>query len=260
MSETKGTSTQLSHSAKTRFYSIGSRLLLFTVILLLAQYLIIAYKDWRSLKKFSANQVKMMADIKHSAFNHELNTYELMGKMILNNISKDEKIIKAFAARDRKTLTELTLPLFDEMKKNYKAKQFHFHIPPAISFLRVQNPKKFNDDLSGFRKTILQANSEKKEISGLEVGVTDLGFRVVKPLFDQNKKHIGSVEYGGDVNSDFIQGFLNNCSREVLEGGLNISVCARTLDNTYKIIGSNFENDNSEDSAAIMEELGNKER
>ena len=259
MSETKGTSAQLSHSTKTRFYSIGSRLLFFTVILLLAQYLIIAYKDWRSLKKFSSNQIKMMADIKHSAFNHELNTYELMGKMILNNISKDEKIIKAFAARDRKTLTELTLPLFDEMKKNYKAKQFHFHIPPAISFLRVQNPKKFNDDLSGFRKTILQANSEKKEISGLEVGVTDLGFRVVKPLFDQNNKHIGSVEYGGDVNSDFIQGFLNNCSREVLEGGLNISVCARTLDNTYKIIGSNFENDNSEDSAAIMEELGNKE-
>lgn len=259
MSETKGTSAQLSHSAKTRFYSIGSRLLFFTVILLLAQYLIIAYKDWRSLKNFSANQVKMMADIKHSAFNHELNMYELMGKIILNNISKDDEIIKAFAARDRKTLTELTLPLFDEMKKNYKAKQFHFHIPPAISFLHVHNPNKFNDDLSGFRKTILQANSEKKEISGLEVGVTDLGFRVVKPLFDQNNKHIGSVEYGGDVNSDFIQGFLNNCSREVLEGGLNISVCARTLDNTYKIIGSNFENDNSEDSAAIMEELGNKE-
>ncbi|UTY27319.1 methyl-accepting chemotaxis protein [Treponema denticola] len=259
MSETKSTSTQLSHSAKTRFYSIGSRLLLFTVILLLAQYLIIAYKDLRSLKKFSANQVKMMADIKHSAFNHELNTYELMGKIILNSVSKDEEIIKAFAARDRKTLTELTLPLFDEMKKNYKAKQFHFHIPPAISFLRVQNPKKFDDDLSGFRKTVLKANSEKKEIYGLEVGVSDLGFRVVKPLFDQNNKHIGSVEYGGDINNDFIQDFLNNCSREVLEGGLNISVCARTLDNTYKIIGSNFENDNSEDSAAIMEELGNKE-
>ena len=259
MSKTTDTSAQLSHSAKTRFYSIGSRLLFFTVILLLAQYLIIAYKDWRSLKNFSANQVKMMADIKHSAFNHELNMYELMGKIILNNISKDDEIIKAFAARDRKTLTELTLPLFDEMKKNYKAKQFHFHIPPAISFLRVHNPNKFNDDLSGFRKTILQANSEKKEIYGLEVGVSDLGFRVVKPLFDQTNKHIGSVEYGGDVNNDFIQNFINNCSREVLEGGLNLSICARTLDNTYKIIASNFENDNSEDSAAIMEELGNKE-
>ncbi|UTD13754.1 HAMP domain-containing protein [Treponema denticola] len=259
MSKTTDTSAQLSHSAKTRFYSIGSRLLLFTVILLLAQYLIIAYKDWRSLKKFSANQIKMMADIKHSALNHELNTYELMGKIILNNISKDDEIIQAFAERDRKTLTELTLPLFDEMKKNYKAKQFHFHIPPAISFLRVHNPKKFDDDLSGFRKTILQANSEKKEIYGLEVGVSDLGFRVVKPLFDQTNKHIGSVEYGGDVNNDFIQNFINNCSREVLEGGLNLSICARTLDNTYKIIASNFESDNSEDSAAIMEELGNKE-
>ncbi|UTY32623.1 methyl-accepting chemotaxis protein [Treponema putidum] len=259
MSETKGTSAITSRTAKTRFHSIGSKLLIFTVILLLIQYLIIGYKDWRSLRKFSEKQIKMMADLKHSAFNHELNTYEIMGKIILDNISKDDKIIKAFAERDRETLTELTLPLFDKMKKNYKAKQFHFHIPPAISFLRVQNPKKFDDDLSGFRKTILQANSEKKEIHGLEVGVSDLGFRVVKPLFDQNNKHIGSVEYGGDVNSDFIQNFLKSCSQEVLEGGLNISICARTLDNTYKIMGSNFENDNSEDSAALMEELGNKE-
>lgn len=259
MSETKDNPTILSRSTKTRFHSIGSKLLFFTVILLLAQYLIIAYKDWRSLKKFSGNQIKMMADLKHSAFNHELNTYEIMGKIILDNVSKNDEIIKAFAERDRETLTELTLPLFDEMKKNYKAKQFHFHISPAISFLRVQNPKKFDDDLSGFRKTILQANSEKKEIHGLEVGVSDLGFRVVKPLFDQNNKHIGSVEYGGDVNSEFIQDFINNCSQEVLEGGLNISICTRTLDGTYKIMGSNFENDNSEDSAAIMEEIGNKE-
>ena len=259
MSKTKDTSAQLSHQSNKRFHSIGTRLLFFTVILLLAQYLIIAYKDWRSLKKFSANQVKMMADIKHSAFNHELNTYELMGKILLNNISKDDEIIKAFAERDRGTLTKLTLPLFEDMKKNYRAKQFHFHIFPAISFLRVHNLKKFNDDLSGFRKTILQANSEKKEICGLEVGVGDLGFRVVKPLFDKNNKHIGSVEYGGDVNSQFIQDFINNCSREVLEGGLSISIYTRTLDNTYKIMGSNFEKNNSENSAAIMEELGNKE-
>ena len=260
MAETKGNPTILSRSAKTRFHSIGSKLLFFTVILLLAQYLIIAYKDWRSLKKFSENQIKMMADLKHSAFIHELNTYQLMGQILLDNIAKDEELITAFAERDRKTLTELALPLFDDMKKNYKAKQFHFHTAPAVSFLRVQNPNKFGDDLSQFRQTILKANSEKKEIYGLEVGVSDLGFRVVKPLFDQNNKHIGSVEYGGDVNSEFIQDFLNNCSKEVLEGGLNISVCARTLDNSYKIMGSNFENDNSEDSAAIIEELGNKNK
>ena len=117
MSKTTGTSTQLSHSAKTRFHSIGSKLLFFTVILLLAQYLIIAYKDWRSLKKFSENQIKMMADLKHSAFIHELNTYQLMGQILLNNVAKDEELIKAFAERDRKTLTELALPLFDDMKK-----------------------------------------------------------------------------------------------------------------------------------------------
>lgn len=255
MSKTKSTADLISNSVKSKFYSIGSKLLLFTVILLLAQYLIIAYKDWRSLNKFSENQIKMMADLKHSAFNHELNTYELMGKIILDNISKDDKIIKAFAERDRAGLAEITIPLFAEMKKNYRAKQFHFHRPPAISFFRAQNPKKFDDDLSGFRKTILKANSEKKAIHGLEVGVTDLGFRVVKPLFDQNSKHIGSVEYGGAINNEFIEYFLNNCTPEVLGGGLNISVYARTLDNTYKIMGSNFENDNKENNEDIMQRL-----
>ena len=56
MAETKGSTDILSRSAKTRFHSIGTKLLFFTVILLLAQYLIIAYKDWRSLKKFSENK------------------------------------------------------------------------------------------------------------------------------------------------------------------------------------------------------------
>ena len=99
MAETKGSTDLLSRSAKTRFHSIGSKLLFFTVILLLAQYLIIAYKDWRSLKKFSENQIKMMADLKHSAFIHELNTYQLMGQILLNNVAKDEELIKAFAEK-----------------------------------------------------------------------------------------------------------------------------------------------------------------
>ena len=134
MAETKGNPTILSHSAKTRFHSIGTKLLFFTVILLLAQYLIIAYKDWRSLKKFSENQIKMMADLKHSAFIHELNTYQLMGQILLNNVAKDEELIKAFAERDRKTLTELALPLFDDMKKTIKLNNFIFIQHPLFLF------------------------------------------------------------------------------------------------------------------------------
>ncbi|UTC62431.1 HAMP domain-containing protein [Treponema sp. OMZ 787] len=259
MSEKQTRSQTVAGSVKSRFYSIGSKLLFFTVILLLVQYIIIAYKDWRSLKKFSEDQIKMMGDLKHSAFTHELNTYQLMGQILLDNVAKDEQIIKAFADRDRETLTELTLPIFNDMNKKYRAKQFHFHTPPAISFLRVHNPKKFGDDLAAFRKTITKANSEKKEIYGLEVGVSDLGFRVVKPLFDENKKHIGSVEYGGAVDTEFILSFISTCTSDVLEGGLNISAYAKTLQNTYKIMGSNFENDNSEDSESIMNQISNKE-
>ncbi|MEL3911467.1 methyl-accepting chemotaxis protein [Treponema pedis] len=248
----------LSVEKKNRFHSLGIKLLFFTFVLFLIQYAIIAYKDWRSLEKFSENQIKMMADLKLSAFTNELNKYELMGTILLDSVSGDDEIIEAFSERNRKALADLTVPFFEEMKKKYGAKQFHFHTAPAYSFLRVQNPNKFGDDLSGFRQTVLKANSEKIEVHGLEVGVSDLGFRVVKPLFDSSGKHIGSVEYGGAVDSEFIENFTGNCTSEVLEGGLQVSVCARTLENTYKIMGSNFEKDITEDSINIIEEFNHK--
>ncbi|UTC66988.1 MULTISPECIES: methyl-accepting chemotaxis protein [unclassified Treponema] len=259
MSNTKSTSITFTGTVKKRFYSVGTKLLFFTIVLLLIQYAVIAYKDWRSLKKFSQNQIQMMADLKHSAFNHELSTYEIMGKILLDTISKNDQIIEAFAERDRVTLTELTSPLFVEMKHKYRAKQLHFHTAPAISFLRVQNPKKFGDDLSSFRQTVLKTNSEKKEIYGLEMGVSDLGFRVVKPLFNKANKHIGSVEYGGAIDNEFIKEFTESSTSDVLYGGLQVSVYAHTLENEYKIMGSNFESDIAENCESIMEKFNYNE-
>ncbi|MGI5174076.1 methyl-accepting chemotaxis protein [Treponema sp. OMZ 840] len=238
-----------------RTRSIGTKLLLFTLLLLSVQYAIIAYKDWRSIEQFSENQVQTIADLKHAAFNNEVNSYALIGRILLDNIVYNEPIIKAFASRDRQELLALTLPLFKNMKQKYRAQQFHFHTAPAVSFLRVQNPAKFGDDLSAFRKTILEANKQQKEICGLEVGVSDLGFRVVKPLFTAAGQHIGSVEYGGAINNQFIEQLVANCTQDVLSGGMDVSICARTLDNEYKMMGSNFEREPESGADFIMNSL-----
>ncbi|WP_246473308.1 methyl-accepting chemotaxis protein [Treponema parvum] len=181
-----------------------------------------------------------------------------MGNIILNNVTSDKNIVKAFAERDRKTLLQLTAPLFVTMKEKYHAQQFHFHTPPATSFLRVQRPSKFGDDLSSFRATVVKANSEKKEIHGLEAGVSDLGFRVVHPVFAEDGHHIGSVEYGGAINDDFIKQFTSNCTPEVLSGGLDVSVYALALDKTYKLIGTNFEKEMEKDPDSILKSLTNE--
>lgn len=235
--------------------SIGRKLLFFAVLIILIQYGIIAYKDWQTIENFSKNQIQIMADLKHSAFNNELNQYSLIGEMFLDNISSNEEIINAFASGNRQELLQLTLPLFYKVKNRYKVKQLHFHTKSATSFLRVHNPSKFGDDLSAFRATVLKTNRDKEEIIGLEVGIGDLGFRVVKPLFALDGTHIGSLEYGGSVDNIFIKKFIENCSSEVLMGGMDISIYAKTLEGKYEIMGSSFEIEKNNQSIALMEKL-----
>ena len=250
-----GVHSQPLHFNKKHVRSIGTKLIIVTIMLLLLQYGIIAYKDWRSITRFSENQIKTTADLKYSAFYNELNSYALVGRILLDNIAWDQDIVQAFALRDRAKLLELTQPIFTDIKQKYRAQQFHFHTPSAVSFLRVQNPAKFGDDLSSFRATIVAAQTKKEEIYGLEVGVNNLGFRVVRPLFDTAGKMLGTVEYGGAVNTAFIDQFVLTTTPEVLKDGLKVTVIARTLDNTYQLIGSNFESEADPDAAQITETL-----
>ena len=52
---------------------------------------------------------------------------------------------------------------FAELKKTYEVEQFQFHKAPAFSFLRVHQPAKFGDDLSSFRKTVVEANTQAQD-------------------------------------------------------------------------------------------------
>ncbi len=101
----------------------------------------------------------------------------------------------AFAAGDRARLEHLFLSPFTTLKTAYGVEQMQFHTPPATSFLRLHMPKKFGDDLSSFRRTVLEANRDGKAVLGLENGVGGLGIRAVVPIRD-GSRHLGTVEFG----------------------------------------------------------------
>ena len=240
---------------KTKLFSIGKKLFFVITVLLLIQYTIIVVKDFISLNRFSHNQIQSIADLKHSAFENEIKNYSLLGSVLLDSIVQNSDVIEAFAMRDREKLYSVLLPFYKRMKENYNVGQLHFHLPPAISFLRMQKPEKFGDDLCSFRATVVQVNSTKKPVIGLETGVSDLGFRVIYPLFDYNGKHLGSVEYGGALNNSFIKRFFDNCTEEVLTNGLNVTVCTKDLSGKFKVMGSNFETDIVDKPEDIMNKL-----
>lgn len=113
---------------------------------------------------------------------------------------------KAFAEKDRDTLASMFVPGFAALKKNYGARQFQFHEPPATSYLRVHKPQKFGDDLSSFRQTVVETNQRVKPVGGIEKGVAGLGLRGIVPV-QHDGRHIGSVEFGMSFGQAFFDDF-----------------------------------------------------
>lgn len=116
---------------------------------------------------------------------------------------------KLFAAKDRQGLFDLFVPSFKVLKKNYAVRQFQFHTPLAISFARIHKPKKFGDDLSSFRKTVVNTNAVKKPTVGTEIGVAGLGVRGMVPV-SYGGKHLGSLEFGMSFGQAFFDQFKND--------------------------------------------------
>jgi len=126
----------------------------------------------------------------------EARAAEMMATLVANVPLFNE----AMDRNDRKTLLHQLQPAFKNLQSKYGARQFQFHTPPATSMLRIHKPEKYGDDLSLFRRTVVETNTRRQSIGGLEKGVAGLGIRGVTPVFHDGE-HIGSVEFGFAVNS-----------------------------------------------------------
>lgn len=116
------------------------------------------------------------------------------------NIANNKHIIDAFMQNDN----TIALEELNRLSKTYKENtsfqniKVHLHTADIKSFLRQWKPKKNGDDLSGFRKTIIQVKNSKKPLVGIEVGRAGLVLRGLSPIM-LHDEYLGSVE--------FIQGF-----------------------------------------------------
>ncbi len=127
-------------------------------------------------------------------------------------------IRRGLAEKNREDLLKVTLPLYEELTKDLDLNVFHFHQPPATSFLRLQKPEKFGDDLSSFRQTVVSVNTNHKEAVGIEVGKAGLSIRAVVPVTYQGR-HVGSVEFGAPVDDK-----LAVAIKEVVKANISVVV------------------------------------
>lgn len=183
------------HSLKIRILVFLSFTMLASIILLS----IVPRKNFhRELEAENTRLVNSFTATYNNYLKQTINNY----MTIIDSLLTNEKLIRDFAERDRKALAGLTRPLFQHAFGTHGGiLQFQFHTPQNKSFYRVHSPANYDDDLSGFRQTVVDANRLYTTISGLEVGRAGLGIRVVEPVF-YNGVHAGSLELG----SDFVKG------------------------------------------------------
>lgn len=142
------------------------------------------------------NQFDLMKTIVRSSLRAAEDRAMARAEMIANLPS----VRDIFAKRDRERLLTECGPMFEIQKAKYGVDQMQFHVPPAVSFLRLHAPTQHSDDLSKFRPMVVAVNSDRVARKGLVVARTGPAIFGVVPVNDPAGAHTGTLDVGMDFN------------------------------------------------------------
>jgi len=174
--------------------SLKLRILIPVALVLVLSSIMLTYNSYSKITAMMSTQEQERYSYIQALLKGNIDGILKQARIGVQSAVNNPGIQESFANRDREKLIKQTLSIFEQAKEDGVA-QFQFHLAPATSFLRLHMPAKFGDDLSSFRKTVVEANQTRKTVEGLEEGRGDFGFRVVMPVFHQGN-HVGSAEYG----------------------------------------------------------------
>lgn len=176
---------------------------LFTLILFLSLYLTVYFittKDKNSRIELILNQE--ITNLKHN-YRVITDKYNIISNIVNHEIFNKPDILellcKAKNAKNTNELNTMRTILYYEIKPNFErlkdmgVNAIQFVFENNKSFLRVDKPDMYGDDLSKSRYSFAYVNSNIKPISGFEFEKNSHAFRNLFPLFYYNE-FLGSVE------------------------------------------------------------------
>ncbi|GAB5045977.1 cache domain-containing protein [Thermodesulfovibrio sp. TK110] len=156
-------------------------------------------------------QVNLLKDEENRNIEASINTAQILletstihYQQMAHLIAQMSDVQEAVNKKDRNRLIDKFLPAFNSLKENFGVAQFHFHIPPAVSLVRLHDLSHFGDDISKERKTVVQVQTINKGVRGIEIGLGGVGLRGVEPIFYKGE-FVGSVDLGGGLKTEIDQ-------------------------------------------------------
>lgn len=165
-------------------------------------------------------------------FLNEIDFRTNMAMSLAYLVATNPDVAEAFAKRDRNRLIELLHPAFKILHEDFAIKIFHFHVPPATSFLRLHALDRYGEEMEAYRQTINKARETGTGVGGLEWGVFGFGIRSVVPVFYEGNQ-IGTVEFGLSCEEPLLQEFKKHFGSD-----LTIYVQEQPVSNKPKALAS----------------------
>ena len=151
---------------------------------------------WLQERSMADRIDRQIAEVRES-FQRQLDKdAELLdGLMVV--LKEDPRLHSAWLSRDRETLLELTRPVFERLRRDFRVTHFYFHDVDRVCFLRVHNPPRHGDVIKRF--TLAEAVERDKPSHGIELGpFGTFTLRSVQP-WRVNGRLIGYVELGEEI-------------------------------------------------------------
>jgi methyl-accepting chemotaxis protein len=156
---------------------------------------------------YSINEMKENLYTKENSslralYNDLLNNKKDIAITNVINIAENYYTLRALKENNREIAVEGLSSLSKTFKENtdFNNIKIHIHDADVKSFLRSWSPKKYGDDLSGFRKSIVKVKEDKKPLVAIEVGNAGLVVRGISPVMEAGH-YLGSVEFIQGLNS-----------------------------------------------------------
>lgn len=175
---------------RATLYSLG------LVILLVAIFLFTIIQDKKDVldEKTSAHRALLRNSFDLAMLDTQKGLSELACK-----IAGNRDIVDAFAAHDREKLYALTLPIFTEAKVHGDVDMSGFVGADGAHFLRMQDPKKFGDNILHKRPVLAYAIKNRKSVTTLDVTIYDVSLITIVPIF-KNGTFIGIIQTVAKIN------------------------------------------------------------
>jgi len=110
------------------------------------------------------------------------------------------EVVAAMREHDRERLKIFILPYMERIRSvsGLDTFYYHFHLPPAISFLRTWDLENTGADLTAIRPMVVKANKYMAPFKGAEVGPGGAVLRAIVPIADRGI-HLGTVEVAASI-------------------------------------------------------------